>query len=214
MAPRWTAPELNYLQELAGDIPAHWICRHYNLWAATNGRPKRTRASLVTALSRHRFPRRAVGSWVTTGGIAATLGLPSSTVEAWARRRDFPGVQGRQGERRPGTPRYVYRPDLRDWAKKHPQLFGGIDRAALVMLLEDEELADWIADNYPRRPQGLEATARPVRRLDTGEVYPSLSAAGRAVYVHRKAIEEAIAFGRRSAGVHWEFVTDCEDNAA
>eukprot|EP00808_Paulinella_micropora_P031368 g71386.t1 len=48
--------------------------------------------------------------------------------------------------------------------------------------------------------------ARPVRCIETGEEFPSISAAARSVNSHHQAIMQAISYPCRCAGLHWAYV--------
>jgi hypothetical protein len=85
-------------------------------------------------------------------------------------------------------------------------LFGGLENSRLVMLFSDEHLADQILTLHPNRPTGLEATARAVRCLDDGRVWPSIQAAAREVYVSHGALWNGLRERRPVAGLRFEEV--------
>lgn len=51
---------------------------------------------------------------------------------------------------------------------------------------------------------------RPVRCIETGDIYPSAAAAGRAVYVVKETVHQAIRRGYRAGGYRWVWA-DTED---
>jgi hypothetical protein len=198
----WSKAELEQFLQLAGDVPRPMLANTYNAWARRNGYSSRTQKALQVKADHYKVSLRAVGSWVTTGGLAAILGLRPSTVESWlGRYPDLPRKTfGRQ------LVRYVNRQQLKSWVVDHLHLLGGIEHSRLVMLFGDEELADRICAEYPNRPAGLEATARPVRCVDDGRVWPSIMAAAREIYVAHSSLWRALLEQRPVVGMRFEWV--------
>lgn len=202
----WTAPETEMLLGLAGDVPSAMIPQLYNCWAHKNGFPSRSPNALRQRIEKLHASTRAVGTWLTTGGIAKILEISSSTVEGWARYyKDMP--RKRYGKHRTRKVNYFSRVELRRWAKKHMQLFGGIERSRLIMLLEDESLVDQIVAKYPRRCNGLIINSRAVRCVETGETWPSVRAAAAALFVSRESVARSIRTGRASTLLQMTFET-------
>lgn len=200
----WTAPETEMLLELAGDVPRAMIPQIYNTWACKRGFPSRTPNALRQKIEKHHASTRAVGAWLTTGGIAKTLEISCSTVEGWTKYyKDLP--RKKYGKRKNGKVNYFNRVELRKWARKHMQLFGGIDRSRLVMLFEDENLADEIVEKYPCRAIGFINNAKAVRCLETGETWPSIRAAASALYVSRESVARSIRTGQASTLLEMTF---------
>lgn len=54
--------------------------------------------------------------------------------------------------------------------------------------------------------QTINHYTRPVRCIETGEVFPSMTAAAIHVNIHNSKIHRAIKTGCRSRGYHWEYV--------
>lgn len=204
MASRWSKHEEDYLSKICGDVPGPRLAATYNKWATTNGFGKRSMRALLIRVHKNRLRTSATGAVLTTGAIANLLGIGGSRVEAWLRR--YPDLP----RKRYKNYYYIYRRDFREWARVNQKVLGGIPERNLLMVLEDEALAKEIARNYPNQLQGLESTARPVMRLDTRQVYPSLSAAGRANYVSYEAIRKGIVEGRPVVGIRWQFLNDAD----
>lgn len=200
--PAWSADEIEQLMQLGGDVPRPILDSQYNAWARRHGFPTRSRKAVLLKANRHRISLRAVGSWLTTGGLAGILGLPPSTVESWLCR--YPDLPRRTFGRQ--LVRYVNRDQFKAWVLDHQHLLGGIQRARLVMLLGDGVLADRILERYPNRPTGMEATAKAVRCLDDGRVWPSIRAAAQAVYVTHSGLWHALQDRRPVAGMRFELV--------
>ena len=202
MAKRWTDAEINYLHEVAGDLPRHYLVKTFNQWAQAHGYPERSNKAIYAKANVMGLSLAAVGESITTGGIAKILEINDTTVQGWmVRHRDLP-------RRKIKGYYYIKRRELMRWARQHPHLFGGLKWSNLVQLLESENLADYICDNFPNRPVGLEATARPVRCITTNEIYPSLSAAARATHITYQAISLAIREQRSTCGLRFELIND------
>ena len=191
----WTAVEECMLIEMAGDIPAPLLQRHYNQWAIRNGRPLRTRKALFVRLNRLGISRCAVGSWLTTGAIAAVLALPPTTVEKWS---TTPGFK-RQRFERGRSYYYIRRGAFVEWARANMFRLGGLDRARLLMLLEDEALVDEILTRHPHRPQ-----IAGVRCIDDGRSWPSVAAAAKACHCDESTLRRGLQNGRAVIGLRFE----------
>jgi hypothetical protein len=207
---RWSAPEIEQALTLAGDVPWPLLPLLYNRWAKANNHPRRTEPALRLRVDASGCSTTAVGSWLTAGSVATILGLHPSTASEWAAR--WPQIlQPYQPASKPGAKRrgrvYLRRDRIRAFARQHPEQFGGIALDRLLMLLEQEPLAIAIAEAYPRRPLQLAEQTKPVRCVDTGEVFPSRMAAARACHITSTSIG-AVAKGRghTAAGYRWEEV--------
>jgi hypothetical protein len=205
MAP-WSKAELNRLAEFAGDLPRPRLAGAYNKWATDNDYPVRTAKAIWMKANKSGFKLRAIGTFMKTGAIAEVLGIPATTVEQWGvRYSDFP-------RQKIGAHYYINRKDLRCWASKHMHLFGGIPCNKLMQLLESQQLADRICKLHPMRPTGLEINAKPVRCITTNTVYPSISAAARAVHVTYQAIVSAMRQQRQCCGLQFELINARRSN--
>ena len=198
--PHWTETELNRLAEFAGDLPRPRIAGVYNTWAAKNGYVLRSTRAIWVKAYKSGMSLRAIGTFMKTGAIAEVLGINATTVEQWGvRYADFP-------RQKIGSHYYIHRNDLRRWAAKHKHLFGGIPYCNLVQLLEDETLAELIITTHPHRPTGLETSSKLIRCITTDTVYPSISAAARAIHVTYQAIACAIREQRQCCGLQFELI--------
>lgn len=206
--PRWSAAETEYLLELAGDVPGPLLADRYNRWAAQQGHPRRSHQALRLRAERFGYNIHAVGAWLTTGAIAQILEIAPHVPGYWAEQ--WPEIlKPYQPKARPGSWRrgrvYISRVALRAFARCRPEQLGGIREANLLCLLENEQLAEQIAANYPSRPPNRQL--RPVRCVETGEVFPTRRAAARAVFVTECNIGGALAGRIKTAGgFHWEAV--------
>ena len=196
--PRWTQPEIDHLESLAGDVPFPTLLRSMHYKATHEGWPPRTDKAIVMRMRRSRqFCRARVGEWTTTYGAGEILGCPGTRVEAWLRRPPIARILDPQTT---GGTRYISRRSWRRLAKQMPRVLGGFSSDALFALLEDRDLADAIAQQHPR-PMGDWR----VRCVETGQVWPSCGAAARELHVTQACISLAIRKARPVAALGMTF---------
>lgn len=196
--PRWTQPELEWLEQLAGDVPFPTLLRSMHYKATAEGWPRRTDKAIVMRMRRSRqFCRARTGEWTTTYGAGEILGCPGTRVEAWLRRKPIARILDPQTT---GGTRYINRRSWRRLAKQMPRVLGGFSSDALFLLLEDRDLADAVAQQHPR-PMGDWR----VRCVETGKVYSSCGAAARELHVTQACISLAIRQARPVAALGMTF---------
>lgn len=196
--PRWTQPELEWLEQLAGDVPFPTLLRSMKYKATHEGWPPRTPKAIVMRLRRSRQHGRArVGEFTTTYGVGEILGCPGTRVEAWLRRKPVAAILAPEWI---GTTRYISRKSWRRLARQMPRVFGGFSADALFLLLEDRDLAESVAAAHPR-PMGDWR----VRCVETGQIYASCGAAARELHVSQACISLAIRQARPVAALGMTF---------
>lgn len=195
---RWTPEEKSALESLAGNVLPRMLVGSYNRWAKKNGYPERTNKAIYSALGRRRLSRKAEGEWVTSSYIATVLGVSIDVPQRWAERNL---IASRKNAGR-SMVRYFRRTDILAFAKKRPDLLGGIASEKLFLLLEDEELAESIALAFPKR----KGAGRMIKAVESGQVYPSVVAAAKEVFATRQGIHSAIRNNGTCAGFHWIYV--------
>lgn len=194
----WSPEEIASLEAIAGHTYTPRVIETYNRWAKRNGFPVRTRTSVLSVCSRYKISRQADGLFLTSGKIAEILGVAIDIPQRWAERGYIPTIHsGKKCD-----PRYFNRRDLVKLAKQQPDLFGGIERDRLFSLLEDSDLADSIATRFPRR----RGTGTPVQAIESGRIFPSVSAAARALHVTPQGIHSAMRINGTCAGFSWRKV--------
>lgn len=196
---KWTPAELSQLELFAGDLPRATAIRIYRSWATKNGMPRRSNQAIEGTIYRYGLSLRATGQWLTLGGIAGQLGISHDCPQRWVHQGLLSSTRIGQTDRRVN---YIRRADLVAFARAYPQALGGIEQSRLMMLLEDEELAEAIATDHPRRPWHRKT----VRAVETGRTWPTVRAAAREVFVTRQAITYALRTGGTAAGWHWQEV--------
>lgn len=192
---RWSERELEMLAQMLVDHPYKRVPSVYNSWAVQAGFTLRTRLAIRRKIASLQVADKASGDWVSAAYICAVLGVSLATPRYWTDRHEIPCY--RDGRRR----RYFQRSALRSAARKRPEIFGGISADRLFLLLEDRDLADDIAARFPRRG----TDPKPVRAVETGWLYPSMTAAAKRMGVRHSSIYGAINNGRRAGGHHWTY---------
>ena len=196
--PRWTQPEIDHLEQLAGDVPFPTLLRSMHYKATAEGWPPRTDKAIVMRMRRTRqYCRARVGEWTTTYGAGELLGCPGTRVDAWLRRKAVAKILDPQWT---GGTRYINRRSWRRLARVMPRVLGGFSSDALFALLEDRDLADAIAAAHPR-PMGDWR----VRCVETGQIWPSCGAAARELHVSQAAVSLAIRQGRQLTALGMTF---------
>ena len=196
--PRWTQPEIDHLEQLAGDVPFPTLLRSMHYKATAEGWPPRTDKAIVTRMRRSRqYCRARVGEWTTTYGAGELLGCPGTRVDAWLRRKAVAAILDPQWT---GGTRYINRRSWRRLARVMPRVLGGFSSDALFALLEDRDLADAIAVAHPR-PMGDWR----VRCIETGQIWASCGAAARELHVSQAAVSLAIRQGRQLTALGMTF---------
>lgn len=198
--PPWSDAELNQLEAIAGDFPIRQIARIYNCWASANNYPKRSYYTILKTGYKHNLRFRPIGRQITHGVIMHVLEITAHQAHLIL---DYCQTRQRSLKSR----RYVERVELRRIARRQPELFAMATRANLVQLLEDEGLADWILQHQPQR---LGRNRKPIRCVETGQVYPSILAASRAVPIDRNWLTRSIRRGTTAAGFHWTYIHAAE----
>lgn len=194
---KWTDDELNQLQWLLGDLPWLLVVKRYNSWATRHGHVHRTELAMRRKVEQLGGSRRAVGTWVTTGLLCQLLGVSHETPLRWLRDGWIPSLRFGKG---PAHNHYIKRKDLQKLARLKPHLFGGQDEATLVQLLDHERLAKAIVALEMPSPR----QAKPVVCIETGQLYPSIGQAARAVYVTPARLQKVVGRDNRTAaGCHW-----------
>jgi hypothetical protein len=192
----WSPEEKAALESIAGNVLPTMIFSAYNRWAKKNGYTERTRQSIASAMGRRKVSRKAEGDWIAASYIASTLGTSIDVPQRWAEKGLIESYKNAGSKSR----RYFRRADVVALARNRPSVFGGIDRQRLFMLLEDEDLADFIAQNFPK-PRG---SGKMVQAVESGRIYESVTAAARDVFATSQGIHSAMKVGGTCAGYHWK----------
>lgn len=188
MSYRWSEPELEQLRQLAGDIPWPRVQHAYNTWASINGFPGRTEIALRQRCEIEGLSRVSRGEFIGTSTVRQLTGIGWPTIRRWVERGWLPIT-------RSGRRWYIHRAALRRFAREHPEYFAGLPISDLTQLVDDERVAEELAA-MPRA--NAPGSPKRVRCIETGVVFPSAAAAGRAFHLSRSAISLVVR-GRRPA---------------
>lgn len=203
MRVRWSEPEIEKAESLIGNVATCDLEAKYNRWAKKHGYPPRTKRAIDHLASKLGLSLLPDGDYVTTGYISRMLGISIYAPQRWV--EDNLVEHKRRGK---GKYAYISRKNLRGLARRKPYLFAGCSRENLYALLESEELAEEISENY--RTRGLCFTPinqqRLVHAVGTNLIFSSVGQAAKAVYVRRQVISRAIQRNWKAAGYHWEYV--------
>lgn len=197
----WSSEELATLELLAGDVPWPALPDIYWHTVRQHGYPRRTGTALRRKCNDLGLGRAAIGKWVNAGLICQLMDISYEAVQTCMRNGLIEGK--RFGDTR-GHRYYFPRASVRALARTHPHLFGGLPISNLTQLFDDEKLAKKIAAlALPKHQQ-----RRPVRCVETGTTYPSISAAARAAFVTPKCICDALDHPTKtSASYTWRSCT-------
>jgi hypothetical protein len=133
--------------------------------------------------------------------ISKKLGVPFATVSTWTR---YHGLRFYRVTKKQNATKYITAKHLRDFARKRPHSFGGIPFIDLYLVLEDQQLTEYIVKNYLHRPGRL--PPQPVRCIETRKIYASYVEAGKAFHVCASAIFKSVKFGHPANEHHFEKV--------
>ena len=194
----WDQREIQLLKELAESMPLEILVRTFNIQNTGQGFKERSAHSIKNKLSHLGYLFEPTYKYLSTHDLAKALGVHKNIIKYWIAR----GLRGTKNRAVVGSPQYFTPENVRKFARDHMAYFGGFKRINLFFVLEDQELVDEILTKYPKR---YVPTCQPkrVRCIETGQVYPSQTAAARAVHVTTTAVSRAIRKGHRAGGYHF-----------
>ena len=193
MSRLWTPEDIEALCSLAGDLPWPMVPPAFNCT-----RPPRTATALLLKANKLGISRRAVGQFITTGAIKELTGYSYPRIQRWINSGDLTTKKYAGC----GSPNFIARKDLRDFARKYPEQFGGLSESTLVQLLDSEKLAAVIvAKELPKWKKCVE-----VECVETGQRFASIIAAARAAYVNKERMRVVLITGGAANGRHYRRV--------
>jgi hypothetical protein len=191
--PLWEREAVDYLESISGTAPPQILIKRFNARAKRKGWHTRTEKALIIRLKRIGASRKAsVDGW-TMRELGRILGIHHDRFRLWLKK-------GLRSQKVSHSLRSISKANLKIFATEHPEYFAGIERDRLLYILEDERIIDQISALKP-------STAKhpvKVKRLDTGEVYPSIKAASRACFLHPKTIRDAIKENKLAGGIKFQ----------
>ena len=195
----WSELDVQILQDIAESLPPSKLVQVFNNLAAKNNRPTRTRNAIFLKCNDLNLSVYPVYSTLTTDRIIASLKIDDNTIYKWINRK---GLRTTRGSKKARSRHYITIQDFRSFARKHPEELAGVDSIELFFLVEDQDLVDYIKENYPKAVKH----SRPmkVRCIETGQVFPSQAKAAKHFNLYRSALFRAIKYGKTAAGYHFE----------
>lgn len=199
---RWSVEEETRLEVLAGDRPWPLVVRAYNTWAAQHGYSDRTALALERRAQAMGVYRRSEGEWITTGAVARILGVSKAQPLRWVRRGQVPSWRNGLG---PPCPHYISRTELRKWARHDPSFWRSFAFERLVVLFDAEQVAHYVyAACTPEQGRRPYQRCKPVRCVETGQRFASISDAAQAAFVTPSRMSAVLDTHETANGLHWQ----------
>ena len=194
--PAWSEDEKHFLETLAGNFPSNELVKRFQNKSKREGWPTRTDGAVKTEIKRLGLSLWCVWDNVNPSELARTLGVSRDRVELWCEKGLLPYRYVAGGKRA------IELRGFTKFCRQHPGRLAGIDPERIEWLTRDSGVGEAIA----KLPPPTLGYPQPVKRLDTGEEFPSVKAAARASCIHPSSLREAIARGGTSAGTKWQYV--------
>lgn len=183
------------LAGLAGDLPWPMVPLAFNRARPT----KRSAIALRRKAEDLGLLRACSGKFISAGVIRQALGCSYERIRRWIHDGE---LQARRFGDTPSHPYWIERSALRAFARRRPEVFGGLSEAELIQLLCSEVLAKALAEQQlPRQRQ-----RQPVACIETGRRWPSIGAAARAAFVTKQRMRHAVRHGGCVNGRHYRLV--------
>ena len=201
----WTEGEIKILREMVGVQPFSLVCEAVQEYDRVNNLPVRTGIAVRDKAKRDAGCSLRPGEgYRTPTQLCRQLGVYNKRYTGWLEGGDpLPLVSetARRGQ--------IYLKDFEAWARRNRHRLAGIPLEKIAPLVQDKEFFRQ-SSAWPTARK----TARPVRNIDTGEVYPSVYVASKAHFVSVDTINKSIRLARTLAGSRWERITGEEYAAA
>lgn len=191
----WRKAEVDLLERYCGALPFPDLVKRLHELCDRRGWPRRSQSAITSYMAKRGYSRACRFDHFTGPELARVLGVPTYQVRTWQRWSKLP-------YRKVSRTRIAINiAELREWISETPHYFADVERENLLWLFSDDtELVDRI-----KASQKPSFTPIAVRRLDTGETYPSLKRAAKENFLHPTTLALAIRQGRRVVGgIEWE----------
>ncbi len=198
---RWTRGDLELLHSLAESLPIKMLCGIFNAKAKQNQRPQRSLNAIKARLLTLGYSIEPQHSTYTIASLARLLNCSEGAISYWRKL----GLKTTKSAKNPKAKVYIRIEDVRQFARRRPELFGGFDRDALFIIFENMDMVEKILKAYPKR-NCIITEKQPVRCIETGVVYSSYLEAARAFFVTRSGIYKAVTTGCCANNHHFEKV--------
>lgn len=192
--PLWTPEENQFLEDRCGSEAFPKLVKQLQAYQKRRGLTVRTKEAIASQIKRLGLSRRCLFDNLNGSEFAAALGVSPARLRHWVLHCNFPF------DRLTLQTAQISLKKFRDWAAHHPHLLSDLDRDNLLWLLQDDAA---LVDRILATPRPGKGQPCPVRRLDTGETYPTIAAAARSIYVAAPALRQAIEENRECVGVRF-----------
>jgi hypothetical protein len=201
----WAPEEIEILTTMVGVEPFPLVLQAVQDFNRAKGMQVRTAIAIRSKAKKY------TGSSLCPGGdyrnkdqIRRQLGICAERITGW-----FEGSDPLQLAAKTSKRWEISLKDFEAWARRNRHRLAGIPLEKIAPLVQDVEFfRESSAWPTARR------TVRPVRNIDTGEVYPSVYVASKAQFVSAPAIYKSIRLSRSAAGARWQYITGEEYAAA
>ena len=191
---RWEKDAEWWLESYAGQLPFSQLCSTFRTVAAKKGWAKRTNRAIELHGQRMGITFKCDVDNLPAAVLAHRLKISKHVVYRWIAN----GMNSRYINHRH---RAVKTSDLINYLLANPVDAWLSDYDGLASLM-DIEIAQQIKDNaIPPKPK-----AKQVKRLDTGQVFTSVTEAAKAIFVNPRAIWKAAKNNRKCDDSYWEYV--------
>jgi ribosomal protein L37E len=200
----WTEKEIEILRSMVGVQPFPLVLEAVQNFNRANNMRVRTAIAIRSKAKRDiDCSLRPGGGYRTPSQLCRQLGVYNQRFTGWLDDSDplpLASETPRQGQ--------ICLKDFEAWARRNRHKLAGIPLEKIASLVQDREFFRQ-SSAWPTARK----TVRPVRNIDTGEVYPSVYVASKAHFVTPPAIYKSIRLARSAAGARWQYITG-EDYAA
>lgn len=177
----WGEEELELLDDLAGHYPLRLITKKINSWHKKNNTDiKRSVTAVKVRMIRLKYPIEATEDNMTISRWARQLNISPHRIRGWTR---FSGLQHEKVARNKAA---ISIKSMKELATERPFLFADIAPEILQYYFGDE-ITNLILANKPMREKMV--GNKPIRRIDTGEVYSGIKEASRRMGMDRATVK-------------------------
>jgi hypothetical protein len=198
----WSAEDVQFLSSIAETLPIKRLHNVFNSVASRHNRPQRSINAIKSKLATLGYSIDPRIGYFTLSSLGRVLDCHPSTIRHWCKI----GLEYTQKSKRPGSLIHIQINDLKAFARKRPELFGGFDRVNLFIALEDIKLVERILEQHPKRNRGIRPR-QPVRCIETGKVYSSYIDAGKDYFISSNGIYKAVLRKSPVNGHHFERIS-------